>query len=83
MPTGKQIAQECPICGTVTEVHDRAWFYTCTGCGSGINMIGIWWKEQAGEDWLGLSQEEKRVAGERFYSREKEEVDWSDVVIEI
>ena len=73
----------CPICGTDTEVGKRSWFYTCRGCGSGINLIGIWWKENSGESWLELSQEKKKVIGDSYFSRAQDEVDWSSIVIEI
>ena len=83
MPSKRSKIETCAICGTVSEVEDRAWFYTCVGCGSGINLIGIWWREQTGENWLELSQEEKRRAGERFFMRRLDEKYWSNVVIEL
>ena len=66
--------QQCPICDTITEVGKRSWFHTCRGCGSGINMIGIWWKDKTGEDWLELSQEKKIVAGDSYFSRTQDNV---------
>ena len=77
------VKETCPICGTEVEVSERSWFYTCVGCGSGINMIGIWWHGKTGEHWTGLPEEAKRRAGDEFYARKKDEVDWSNVVIEI
>ena len=74
---------QCPICKTITEVGKRTWHYTCRGCGSGINMIGIWWKEKTGESWLDLSEEAKRVAGDAFFSRAQDNIDWSTIRIEI
>jgi len=82
MPRIKDHAEICPICGTEVMVSDRAWFYTCLGCGSGINLIGIWWREQSGKDWLGLTEKEKKEAGDEFYQRSNIKK-WKDVVIEI
>lgn len=73
----------CPICGTDMVVNERTWFYTCTGCGSGINMIGIWLHNRTGEKWSDISPEEKKAVGLDFFSRDKEEIDWSNVIIEI
>jgi len=64
-------------------MDDRAWFYTCMGCGSGVNLIGIWWKEQTGENWLDLSPKEKQTASDKFFLRKQDLRDWSNVVIEI
>jgi hypothetical protein len=77
-----KLTEICPICGVEAELDHRSWYYTCVGCGSGINLVGIWWKEETGENWLELSQEEKKAAGDRFYERSHAR-DWSDVVIEI
>ena len=78
----RTIEDTCPICGTQSKIPERAWFYTCRGCGSGVNLVGIWWKEETGEDWMELSQEEKKSAGEKFYERLQMK-EWSKVVIEI
>ena len=83
MPKNKLKNEICPICEKTTEVEERTWYFTCIGCGSGINLIGIWWKEQTGENWVDLSQEEKKSASERFYLREQNGIDWSNVIIEI
>ena len=64
-------------------VDERSWFYTCVGCGSGINMIGIWWHSRTGEKWHEMSSEEKKSAGSEFFSRDKDEIDWSNVIIDI
>lgn len=81
--SNKPYSTSCPICGTSTKAERRAWFYTCIGCGSGINMIGIWWKEKTGTNWLELSEKDKQTAGEQFFSKEKDSRDWSSVVIEL
>lgn len=69
--------------GARAEVGKRTWHYTYRGCGSGINMIGIWWKEKTGESWLDLSEEEKRIAGDAFFSRTQDTIDWSTITIDI
>jgi len=79
----KSYKNSCPICGTSTTVERRAWFYTCIGCGSGINMIGIWWKENTGTNWLELSEQDKQNAGDKFFSRNKDSRNWSNEVIEL
>jgi hypothetical protein len=73
----------CPICGTSYEAENRVWYYTCPGCGSGINLLGIWWKEKTDQNWSGVESEMKRSIGEEFFQRDRKEVDWSKVVIEI
>jgi hypothetical protein len=73
----------CPICGTSYTLENRVWFYTCLGCGSGINLIGIWWKEKTDQNWSDIDSERKRSIGEDFFRREQDEVDWSKVVIKI
>jgi len=82
MSSRNEITETCPICETEVIVTERTWFYTCTGCGSGINLIGIWWKEQSGKDWIGLSENEKKKAGDEFYQRSHSKK-WEDVVLEI
>ena len=74
---------QCPICGINTEVDRKSWFYTCTGCGSGINMIGIWWKEKTGNNWLELSQKEKKIVSDSYFSRDQGITDWKNVLIEL
>ena len=68
MPKNVEYNETCPICGTEIKVSERSWFYTCRGCGSGINLIGIWWKERSGKDWMELSENEKKRAGDTFYT---------------
>jgi hypothetical protein len=46
-------------------------------------MIGIWWKDQAGVNWLDLSEKEKLTATDKFFSRKKDSRDWSKVVMEL
>jgi hypothetical protein len=75
-----QITQ-CPICGTSYDAESRVWYYSCPGCGSGINLIGIWWKEKTDQNWSDIDSETKRSIGEDFFQREQKEVDWSKVVI--
>jgi len=82
MPSKNDITETCPICETDVIVAKRAWFYTCTGCGSGINLIGIWWKERSSKDWMELSENEKKQAGDEFFQRSRIKK-WKDVVIEI
>jgi hypothetical protein len=79
MPTRSQHDEACPICATVTRVSDRTWYYTCDGCGSGINLIGISWKREKEKNWNELSQEEKRQAGDEFFKARS----WKDEIIEI
>ena len=57
----------CPICGVENDCHDRVWFYTCSGCGSGINLVGIWWKNESGQNWFNLSINEKKKIGKKYY----------------
>lgn len=79
MPTRGQHDEICPICATTTNVGDRTWYYTCEGCGSGINLIGISLKNERGKNWNELSQEEKRQAGDEFFKTRS----WKDEIIEI
>ena len=46
-------------------------------------MIGIWWHNRTGEKWGEISPEVKKSAGFEFFSRDKDEIDWSNVIIEI
>jgi hypothetical protein len=78
----KLVDTVCPICGTNTQIQERTWYYTCIGCGSGIHLVGIFWKEKTGGNWLEASEEEKKTAGDEFYQESKEK-DWSNIVIEI
>ncbi|MGD2200804.1 MAG: hypothetical protein PVJ38_04115 [Candidatus Bathyarchaeota archaeon] len=80
MPRNSNGEETCPICGVKTEVDQRAWFFTCSGCGSGINLIGIWWKNKTGEDWSRLSDEKKLEISDQFYSTRK---DWKNEILEI
>jgi hypothetical protein len=57
----------CPICRVEKDCHDLVWFYTCSGCGSGINLVGIWWKLESGQNWFDLSVDEKKKIGEKYY----------------
>jgi hypothetical protein len=82
MPKNTEYSEACPICGTETKVSERAWYYTCTGCGSGINLIGIWWKEHSGQDWMDLSETQKKQAGDQFYQRPSAKK-WKDEILEI
>jgi len=82
MPKTNEYSETCPICGTEIQVPERAWFYTCTGCGSGINLIGMWWKEHSDQDWMDLSEAQKKQAGDEFYQRTSAKK-WKDEIFEI
>jgi hypothetical protein len=80
IPRNQNKVNTCPICSYESEIDEKAWFYTCKGCGSGINLIGIWWKQKMGENWLELSQDMKMKISKEFYGKRR---DWKKEVLEI